>query len=82
MIHNRVSFQTHNPVHNSLISAHLDLNIEHGLRIDLVPSRNLNVVSKTFLVSLLDRSPLGLELGVVNVFEKTLQRMYVRLAIP
>ena len=55
----------------------LHLHIEHCLGIDLDAEGSLNVMSQPFLVRLLDSGPLLLELGIVSVFQETLEFLEV-----
>jgi len=49
------------------------VHVEHRLGIDLDAKGGLNIVSQPLLVRLLDDGPLLLELGIIGVFEKTLE---------
>ena len=49
------------------------MHVEHRLGIDLDAKGGLNIVSQPLLVRLLDDGPLLLELGIIGVFEKTLE---------
>ena len=52
--------------------AHLDLDVEHRLRVDLEPERALDPLREPLLVALLHRRPALLELRAVDVLEQTL----------
>ena len=53
------------------------MHIKHRLCVDLNTKGGLDVVSQPLLVRLLDSSPLLLELGVIGVFNKTLELLKV-----
>ena len=52
--------------------AHLDLDVEHRLRVDLEPERALDPLREPLLVALLHRRPLLLERRLVNVLQQAL----------
>jgi hypothetical protein len=54
-------------------TTHLDLHIEHRIRVDLQPKRRLDVVCEALLIAPFDHRPLLAECLVLNVFEETLQ---------
>jgi len=55
----------------------LHLHVEHRLGINLGAKSGLDVVSQPLLIRLLDGGPLLLELGIVGVFQKTLEFLEV-----
>ena len=51
----------------------LHLYIEHSLGVDLDAKSGRNIVSQPLFVRLLDDGPLLLELGIIGVFQKSLE---------